>query len=44
MSYLGVTREHWMFSNNIGQVYGVPFADTGSIGKAYEIAFKYFYG
>ena len=36
MSYLGVTREHWMFVNNIGTVYGVPLALASTIGRASE--------
>ena len=43
MSYIGITDEHWLFVNNIGQVYGVHMASASSFGHAYEIAFEHFF-
>ena len=43
MSYLGLSESHWMFTDTQGNVYGVPLNKAESYGKAWEIAFNYFF-
>ncbi|QDP66900.1 MAG: hypothetical protein Unbinned4409contig1002_1 [Prokaryotic dsDNA virus sp.] len=43
MSYLGLSIDHWLFQDNQGNIYGVPLSQADSYGKAWEIAFNYFF-
>ena len=43
VSYLGLSIDHWMFQDNQGNVYGVPLNSADTYGRAWEIAFDYFF-
>ena len=43
MSYLGLSKDHWMFCNTNGVVYGVSLAQASTQGQAWEVAFTHFY-
>ena len=44
MSYHGLNEMKWMFSNNRGNVIGIPISEARTHEKAYKIAFEQFYG